>query len=652
MVNLNSWSNALQGAQQNQNVQLGAMPQEGGKVEGGNLGGRAIQLVPSDKSSVQANRETREKLFQALQGGVGTSKAEQEFIEKTRQDLGLDAKGKATGDQGLKALEARTIVNLGRAQEKNVSAMLDKSMNAIRSRVPANVINALKTTILQQANHPDVIAFLDKYGSGQRDLKTLQRVYDLALELNQGDRMTQAYMRGFRGTERCSQQPLVNTADVELAEQQAQSMREEQLASDNGPEKKEDVVRQDLDINKDLKSGMGNSNIKDPLFGMTEMKDMSSELEDPKEEPVQKPIDSGAFKKIGGSGLKSKTGVMSRKEILGEGAKSSTSVMSRKEILSKFEVEAPKEEPKDVPKDEPKDVSKEAPKGELEQKPINEKSPEKIDVPVDKKEEQPVEDLKDVDKKDVDKKAVDESAHQSLKDLREIMAKMKADVKEARAKYEDVEKRHAVLKQEVLSEMRRVGGKGKLSKETRENFAVSRKQCKVQREALLAILKRNDVFVKTMEPMIKKTLDDAGVEWVPKAKRNGIGKEQPEVKVGSDSQPESRNVNADADLDVGDSRKPEETVVRQGEVSDKPLDDELLEMEREVEAEGLGEEDRKELEEIDKEVNLLKERAESERRDLELQNKKVMAEHQVFMAQQQHDMEQFTDALNQFNAKQ
>lgn len=207
MVNLNSWSAALKGASDNQGVGF-RDPVQKGDVPKGDLGGRQVALVPLDKAETRQNAEVREKLFQSLQQGVGQSKTEKEFLEKTRQDLGLDPAGKAKGDMPLKALTARDIVNVGRAQDKNATAMVGKALDAVIDRVPPKALRAIKSTILQQANHPDVVAFLDKYGSGGRDLKLLQRVCDLALRTADADRMTQAYLTGFRGNVRATADPV------------------------------------------------------------------------------------------------------------------------------------------------------------------------------------------------------------------------------------------------------------------------------------------------------------------------------------------------------------------------------------------------------------------------------------------------------------
>ena len=233
MVNLNSWSAALKGAAENQGVGF-KEPVQKGDVQKGDLGGRQVALVPLDKAETRQNAEVREKLFQSLQQGVGQSKTEKEFLEKTRQDLGLDPAGKAKGDMPLKALTARDIVNVGRAQDKNATAMVNKALDAVVDRVPPNALQAIKRTILQQANHPDVVAFLDKYGSGGRDLELLQRVCDLALQTANPDRMTKAYLTGFRGGVRATAAP-VKSLDEMNVEDQAAADLETQQKSDAKP---------------------------------------------------------------------------------------------------------------------------------------------------------------------------------------------------------------------------------------------------------------------------------------------------------------------------------------------------------------------------------------------------------------------------------
>ncbi len=235
-VNLNSWSNALQGAQGDQDVGLAQGPLQKGDVGKAALGGHSVTLVPSGTGDVTKNAQIRETLFQSLKGGVGKTDTEKAFIEKARQELGIDTGDKAQGDAPLKSLDARNIVNLGRAQEKNAAAMLGKAMDAIINRVPPKALAALKATIRNQANHPDVVAFLDKYGSGGRDLRLLQRVCDLALRTGQGDRLTQAYLRGFRGTECASADPLQPEDDVKSAADLGASHANEQIEHDKTAE--------------------------------------------------------------------------------------------------------------------------------------------------------------------------------------------------------------------------------------------------------------------------------------------------------------------------------------------------------------------------------------------------------------------------------
>ena len=239
MVDLNSWSTLLRGAMEGQGVGLTQDPAKKSDVPKGNLGGHQVTLVPLDNVDNLQNAEAREKLFQALKKDVGQSKTELEFIEKTRQDLGLDTSGKANGDVKLKALKARDIVNVGRAQNKNATAMVNKALDAVVDRVPPNALQAIKRTILQQANHPDVVAFLDKYGSGGRDLELLQRVCDLALQTANPDRMTRAYLTGFRGDVRATAAPVKSLDEMNVEDQAAADLETQQKSDGKKPKSTE-----------------------------------------------------------------------------------------------------------------------------------------------------------------------------------------------------------------------------------------------------------------------------------------------------------------------------------------------------------------------------------------------------------------------------
>ncbi len=215
-LNINAFSNSLKGVESwESNLQISSAPQKKDVGKTGALENRKIELVDEASVDKAASREARTTLFNAVKNTVGNSSEEVKFVATVRQQLGIDEGSQSKDDTAFKAIEARSIVNLTRAQSKNVEKALDCALTVVT--LPSAAKSALKSAILAQADHPDVVAFLDKYGgetdlfgnpAGGRDLRTLQRVCSLAVALGKGDPVGLAYLKGFAGGLRCTEGPL------------------------------------------------------------------------------------------------------------------------------------------------------------------------------------------------------------------------------------------------------------------------------------------------------------------------------------------------------------------------------------------------------------------------------------------------------------
>jgi len=180
-------------------IQLSGEPQKAS----GQIGNKAlterhiVQIKPEEApQNAQKNREMRQALLESAKAYMGKNKVEEQqmndVLDKISRELGIDGDKKDLGDKMLTKLESRRIANYVRAQTGEARRLVVDACKA--APLPESATKALEKTLNAQANHPDVMAFLDAYGAGRRNIDLLSRVAALAV---QSDGTLDSYTRNF-----------------------------------------------------------------------------------------------------------------------------------------------------------------------------------------------------------------------------------------------------------------------------------------------------------------------------------------------------------------------------------------------------------------------------------------------------------------------
>jgi len=198
------------GAQETQSAQSKNKVEPGQKP----LTERVIKQIKPDGDLAAQNAEMRKTLADVCQKFMSERKVNasdmKSVMDAVRKRLGVDVEDSEASKTVLTPLEARRIATYVRAQTNVTAELLDDAVSA--ADLPKMVKDALVTFMKEQANHPDVLNFLDTYQNGERNIDHLSRVAALLVQTKGAelDDYTRNFLTGFA----CGLKPTADISDA------------------------------------------------------------------------------------------------------------------------------------------------------------------------------------------------------------------------------------------------------------------------------------------------------------------------------------------------------------------------------------------------------------------------------------------------------